>query len=183
MPLDSGSPSSASSAPRFILYYNVSMSQDLSHLDLQGRARMVDVGGKPPMRRTAVAAGQFVASADTLDRLLGVEGAEPLPKGEALAVARVAGIAAAKKTGDLIPLCHPLPLDHVQVDFERTADDRLTVTAGASITAKTGIEMEALTAVSVACLTLYDMAKAVDKNLRIENIRLIEKRKETVERV
>lgn len=141
---------------------------------------MVDVGGKPPVRRTAVAAGEFVAAKATLDRLLGQAGAEPLPKGEALAVARVAGISAAKKTGDLIPLCHPLPLDHVQIDFERTADDRLRVTASASITAKTGIEMEALTAASVACLTLYDMTKAVDKTLRIENIRLIEKRKEPV---
>lgn len=156
------------------------MGQDLSHLDAQGRARMVDVGGKPPMRRTAVASGQFVAAPGTLDRLTGVEGAEALPKGEALAVARIAGICAAKKTGDLIPLCHPLPLDHVQIDFERTAEDRLLVTASASITAKTGIEMEALTAVSVACLTLYDMTKAVDKNLRIENIRLIEKRKEPI---
>ncbi len=152
---------------------------------------MVDVGAKPPMRRTAVACGDFVAAKNTLDRVTatpgvgqtgepGVPGTDPLPKGEALAVARIAGIAAAKKTGDLIPLCHPLPLDHVQVDFERVADDRLRVTATASITAKTGIEMEALTAVSVACLTLYDMTKAVDKNLRIEGIHLVEKRKEPV---
>ena len=139
---------------------------------------MVDVGGKPPMRRTAIAAGEFVAAKDTLDRLTGTPGSEPLPKGEGLAVARVAGIQAAKKCGDLIPLCHPLPLDHVQVDFERIADDRLHVTASASITAKTGIEMEALTAVSVACLTLYDMTKAIDKQLRIESIHLVEKRKE-----
>jgi len=157
------------------------MSQDLSHLDEQGRARMVDVGGKPPMRRTAVAAGEFVAAKDTLDRLLGVNEAQPLPKGEGLAVARIAGISAAKRCGELIPLCHPLPLDHVQVDFERTADDRLLVTASASITAKTGIEMEALTAVSVACLTLYDMTKAVDKNLRIEGVHLVEKRKQLAE--
>lgn len=156
------------------------MSKDLTHLDEAGRARMVDVGSKPPMRRTAVAAGEFVAAKSTLDRLTAVDGAEPLPKGEALAVARVAGVMAAKKCGDLIPLCHPLPLDHVQVDFERTADDRLRITASASITAKTGIEMEALTAVSVACLTLYDMTKAVDKNLRIENIHLLEKRKESL---
>ncbi len=141
---------------------------------------MVDVGSKPPMRRTAVAAGEFVAAKATLDRLTGVKGAEPLPKGEGLAVARIAGVMAAKKCGDLIPLCHPLPLDHAQVDFERTADDRLRVTASASITAKTGIEMEALTAVSVACLTLYDMTKAIDKQLRIENIHLVEKHKEPV---
>lgn len=142
---------------------------------------MVDVGDKPAVRRTAVAAGIFVAAKVTLDRLTGLQGVEPLPKGEALAVARVAGVMAAKKAGELIPLCHPLPLDHVQVDFERVADDRLRVTASASITAKTGIEMEALTAVSLACLTLYDMAKAIDKNLRIENIHLVEKRKEAPE--
>jgi cyclic pyranopterin monophosphate synthase len=156
------------------------MTKKLSHLDEQGRARMVDVGHKPPMHRTATAAGEFVAAKETLDRLMGDPGADPLPKGEALAVARIAGITAAKKTGDLIPLCHPLPLDHAQIDFKRIADDRLRVTATASITAKTGIEMEALTAVSVACLTLYDMTKAVDKNLRIEGIHLVEKRKEPV---
>ncbi len=157
------------------------MTKKLSHLDEQGRARMVDVGSKPPMHRTAIAVGEFVAAKETLDRLMGEAGTDPLPKGEALAVARIAGISAAKKTGDLIPLCHPLPLDHAQIDFERVAHDRLRITATASITAKTGIEMEALTAVSVACLTLYDMTKAVDKNLRIEGIHLIEKRKEPVE--
>jgi len=141
---------------------------------------MVDVGGKHPMRRTAIAAGEFVAAKDTLDRLTGDNDAEPLPKGEGLAVARIAGITAAKRCGELIPLCHPLPLDHVQIDFERIADDKLRVTASASITAKTGIEMEVLTAVSVACLTLYDMTKAVDKALRIEGIHLVEKRKEPV---
>ena len=156
------------------------MAKDLSHMDEQGRARMVDVGSKPSMRRTAIASGDFVAQPATLDRITQVNNAQPLPKGEALAVARVAGVMAAKRCGELIPLCHPLPLDHVQVDFERTAEDRLAVTASASITAKTGIEMEALTAVSVACLTLYDMTKAVDKNLRIENIHLVEKRKEPV---
>lgn len=154
------------------------MAKDLSHMDAQGRARMVDVGDKPPMRRTAVASGDFIAAPTTLDRLTGARGAEPLPKGEGLAVARIAGVMAAKKCGDLIPLCHPLPLDHVQVDFDRTAEDRLCVTASASITARTGIEMEALTAVSIACLTLYDMTKAVDKNLHIENIHLVEKRKD-----
>ena len=154
------------------------MANDFSHLDSQGRARMVDVGDKPAVRRTAIAAGAFVAAKSTLDRLTHTPGSDPMPKGEALAVARVAGIMAAKKCGELIPLCHPLPLDHVEVNFEREADDRLRVTAMASITAKTGIEMEALTAVSVACLTLYDMAKAVDKNLCIENIHLVEKRKE-----
>ena len=134
---------------------------------------MVDVGGKPPLRRRAVAQGALVASPATLDRLL----AGDLPKGEALAVARVAGISAAKRTGELIPLCHPLPVDHVAVDFQRVAHDRLRVTASADITARTGVEMEALTAVAVACLTLYDMTKSVDKQLRIENISLVEKTK------
>ena len=147
---------------------------DLTHLDDKGRARMVDVGDKAPMRRRAVAAGEFVAAKATLDRLLSGD----LPKGEALAVARIAGIAAAKRTDELIPLCHTLPLDHVSVDFERAAPDRLRVTAGASLVARTGVEMEALTAVAVACLTLYDMVKAIDKQLRIENITLIEKTKE-----
>jgi cyclic pyranopterin phosphate synthase len=149
-------------------------SKTLTHLDAHGRARMVDVGHKPIVRRTAVAAGEFVAAPATLDRLLSGN----LPKGEALAVARIAGIAAAKRTDELIPLCHSLPLDHASVDFERTAPDRVTVTASASLEARTGVEMEALTAVSVACLTLYDMTKAVDKALRIDNVRLLEKRKD-----
>lgn len=150
---------------------------DLTHLDRQGRARMVDVGDKPAQRRTAIARGDLVAAKDTLDRLM----RDDLPKGEALAVARVAGISAAKRTGELIPLCHPLPLDHVAVDFERVADDRVRVQAQASIVARTGVEMEALTAVSVACLTLYDMLKAVDRELRIEAIVLVEKTKTPVE--
>ena len=149
---------------------------DLTHLDSQGQARMVDVGHKPVVRRTAVAAGDFVAAKATLDRLL----AGDLPKGEALAVARIAGIAAAKRTDELIPLCHSLPLDQVTVDFERVADDRLRVTASASVSAKTGVEMEALAAVSVACLTLYDMTKAIDKALRIEGVHLVKKTKEPI---
>ena len=150
------------------------MSDELTHLDERGQARMVDVGGKPVVRRTAVAQGEFVAQAATLDRLL----AGDLPKGEALAVARIAGIAAAKRTDELIPLCHSLPMDQVAVDFDRVADDRLRVTASASVSAKTGVEMEALTAVAVACLTLYDMTKAIDKGLRIEGIVLVKKTKE-----
>jgi cyclic pyranopterin monophosphate synthase len=145
---------------------------ELTHLDEQGRARMVDVGAKPVVRRRATARGDFVAAPATLDRLVRGD----LPKGEALAVARVAGIAAAKRTDELIPLCHSLPLDHVCVDFERVADDRLRVTATAALEARTGVEMEALVAVSVACLTLYDMAKAVDMGLRIEAVQLVEKR-------
>jgi cyclic pyranopterin phosphate synthase len=146
---------------------------DLTHVDERGAVHMVDVGGKPPMRREAVAEGFYVALPRTLDL---VEGGT-LPKGEALATARVAGILAAKRTGDLIPLCHPLPIDHVTISFERTEPDRLRVVARVSTTARTGVEMEALTAVSVAALTLYDMGKAVEKNARIDGVRLVEKTK------
>lgn len=145
----------------------------LTHIDDQGRAKMVDVGAKPVSHRRAVAQGDFVAAAATLDRLL----AGNLPKGEAIAVARVAAITAAKRTDELIPLCHSLPLDCVSVNFDRVADDRLRVTSTASVTARTGVEMEALIAVTTACLTLYDMAKAVDKTLRIESVHLVEKTK------
>jgi len=145
----------------------------LTHLDAERRARMVDVGDKPAVRRIARAEGFLVASSRTLDRLEGGD----LPKGEALAVARVAGIQAAKRADEWIPLCHSLPLEHVAVDFERAAPDRMRVLAAASLTARTGVEMEALVAVSAACLTLYDMTKAIDKSMRIEGVRLIEKRK------
>lgn len=148
-------------------------SQSLPHLDAAGAARMVDVGSKPPLRRQAMAQGDFVAAPATLDRLLRGD----LPKGEALAVARVAGIAAAKRTDQIIPLCHTLPLEHAAVAFQRLAPDRLRVTATAALTARTGVEMEALTAVAVACLTLYDMTKAIDKHLRIEGIELVKKTK------
>ncbi len=151
----------------------------MSHIDKQGRARMVDVGHKPPMHRTAVARGAFVARPATLDAVM----AGDLPKGEALAVARVAGIAAAKRTDELIPLCHSLPLDHVSVDFTREDPQHLRVTASASTTARTGVEMEALTAVAAACLTLYDMVKGIDKELRIEHIELVKKQKQATERV
>ncbi len=150
---------------------------DLTHINSQGEASMVDVGHKPPMHRRAVAEGFFVADAVTLDRLF----AGDLPKGEALGVARIAGIAAAKRTDELIPLCHSLPLDHAAVAFERIEPTRLHVTASATITSRTGVEMEALTAVSIACLTLYDMTKAIDQSLRIEGIRLVEKSKTPVE--
>jgi cyclic pyranopterin phosphate synthase len=152
------------------------MSDQLTHLDQQGRLRMVDVGGKPIVRRTAVAQGFFIAAKATLDRLL----AGDLPKGEALVAARIAGIAAAKRTDALIPLCHSLPLDRVSVDFERMGDDRLRIVAAAAVSAKTGVEMEALTAVAVAALTLYDMTKAVDRALRIEGIELVSKTKEAM---
>lgn len=137
---------------------------------------MVDVGAKPSLRRRAVAEGFFVAKTTTLDLVM----AGQTPKGEALAVARIAGIQAAKRCDALIPLCHSLPLDHVSVDFERAAPDRVHIVATASTTAKTGVEMEALTAVSLAALTLYDMTKAVDRDLRIEGVRLVEKTKSPV---
>ncbi len=147
------------------------MNDELTHIDKQGRARMVDVGSKTPMRRTAVAQGFFCAASRTLDMLEAGE----LPKGEALAVARVAAIQAAKKCDELIPLCHQLPLDVVVVDFDRAESNRLRVEATVSTTARPGVEMEALTAVSVAALTLWDMTKAVDKDLRVEGIRVVSK--------
>lgn len=137
---------------------------------------MVDVGAKPAVKRRAVAVGRLVAAKGTLDRVMsGASGG--LPKGDALATARIAGIAAAKRTDELIPLCHTLPLESVNVDFERADDTTLLIRATATITAKTGVEMEALVAVSAAALTLYDMTKAIDKALRIEGIELIEKTK------
>lgn len=146
---------------------------DFSHIDERGRVRMVDVSGKPPVRRTAVAAGRVTMAPATIERLR--EGA--LAKGEALAAARVAGIQAAKRTGELVPLCHPLPLDHVAVEL-LLADDRVEIEATAVTTARTGVEMEALTAVAVAGLTLYDMCKAVDREMTIGPIRLVRKTKE-----
>ena len=145
----------------------------LSHLDEQGKAVMVDVSSKPRVRRTARAAGKILMSAEALDAVRG----SLLKKGDALAVARVAGIAAAKRTSELIPLCHNIRIDQVTVDFT-LRDDGIEIEAGAVCTESTGIEMEALTAVSVAALTLYDMCKAVDKAMRITDIRLVEKTKE-----
>jgi cyclic pyranopterin phosphate synthase len=144
---------------------------DLTHLDEAGRARMVDVGGKPVTQRRAVASGAVHMTPATLDRIV----AGDVPKGDVLAVARVAGIMAAKKTGDLIPLCHPLGLGSVVVQLEPVGDATLHITATATVTGRTGVEMEALTAVSVAALTVYDMCKAVDKEMVIGDIRLEEK--------
>ena len=146
---------------------------NLTHLDEHGRVRMVDVGHKDAVRREAIAEGYFIAAAATLDRL--EEG--KLPKGEALAAARIAGILAAKRCDEIIPLCHSLPLDSVRIDFERSGADRLRIIAQASVTARTGVEMEALVAVSVAALTLYDMTKAIDASMGIEGIRLLGKTK------
>ncbi|HMT46918.1 MAG TPA: cyclic pyranopterin monophosphate synthase MoaC [Novosphingobium sp.] len=143
----------------------------LTHLDSQGKARMVDVGGKADTQRVAVAEGRILMSAAALTAIR--DGS--VPKGDVLAAARIAGIMAAKKTAELIPLCHPLALDTVTLDFTIEAQG-VRVTATASLTGRTGVEMEALTAVSVALLTVYDMAKAIDKGMVIESVRLIEKR-------
>ena len=134
---------------------------------------MVDVGDKPIQTRTAIAAGELLCASATLDAIR----AESLPKGDVLAVARVAGIQAAKQTSGLIPLCHLLPLTKVTVDIE-VGEDRLLLRAEVRTDAKTGVEMEALTAVSVTGLTLYDMLKAIDKAMILQNIRLLEKRKQ-----
>ena len=177
------------------------MSEKLSHLDEQGRVKMVDVGHKPAQRREAVAEAILVAAPATLDAIMQGN----LPKGEALATARIAGIQAAKKCDELIPLCHTLPLDAVSVEFERidsaslspreragvrahagsdqredpdsSSSARLRITTTAITTAKTGVEMEALVAASIAALTIYDMAKAIDKHMRIESVVLISKKK------
>jgi cyclic pyranopterin phosphate synthase len=148
------------------------MNVDFSHLDAEGRAAMVDVSGKPRVRRTARAAGSILVAPDTVRRIRD----KLLEKGDALAVARVAGIAAAKRTADLVPLCHNIRIDNVGVDFT-LGEDRVDIEASAVCTESTGIEMEALTAVAVAALTLYDMCKAVDKGMRITDIRLLEKTK------
>jgi len=151
----------------------VAGSKKLTHLGKRGEARMVDVSKKPAIERVAVAEGRVLMSKATLDLVLKGNA----KKGDVLGAARVAGIMAAKKTHELIPLCHPLALSKVVVDI---APDRrlpgLTVRATAKITGQTGVEMEALTAVSVACLTIYDMVKAVERGMRIEGVRLLEKR-------
>jgi cyclic pyranopterin phosphate synthase len=144
----------------------------LTHLDVAGRARMVDVGVKPDSERLAVAKGEIHMRKATLDLIR----AGTLKKGDVLTVAQIAGIAAAKRTSDLIPLCHPLPLTHVDVELVlNEALPGVVITATARTVGKTGVEMEALTAVSVAALTVYDMAKAAEKTMRIQNIRLVEK--------
>ncbi len=144
----------------------------LSHLDESGRARMVNVGHKPVTERMAVAKGEVLMRPETLALIQ--EGA--LKKGDVLAVAQIAGVMAAKRTADLIPLCHPLPINQILVEIEpRPALPGVEITATVRTSAKTGVEMEALTAVSVAALTVYDMAKAAEKTMHIQNIRLIEK--------
>ena len=142
----------------------------LTHLDESGAARMVDVGGKPATPRRAVASGVITMSTAALAAIR----AGNAPKGDVLSAARIAGIMAAKRTGDLIPLCHPLGLEAVNVDFDYE-DSSIRATATASLTGRTGVEMEAMVAVSVALLTIYDMAKAIDKGMVIGQVRLIAK--------
>ena len=147
----------------------------LTHIDPSGEAAMVDVSAKPVLVREAVATGEIRLRKQTLQLIQ----SQTIAKGNVLASARLAGILAAKKTSDLIPLCHPLPLTHCEVQFEIPATkDRIRISASAKIAAQTGVEMEALTAVSIAALTIYDMCKAVDKNMRITGIRLISKTKQ-----
>ena len=144
---------------------------ELSHVDEEGGLHMVDVGGKELSRRRATARATLSIKPETAEKL------RELPKGDALAAAQVAGIMAAKRTSDLIPLCHPLPLSHVDVSLE-LGDGSVEILASAETTAQTGVEMEALTAVTVAALTVYDMAKAVDDSMAIADVRLLEKTKE-----
>lgn len=146
----------------------------LTHLDASGAASMVDVSGKPMQERMATARGEIRLQAATLDL---VE-ANGIAKGNVLATARIAGIQAAKRTGELIPLCHPLPITHCEVQFGiPESRDRICITASAKIVAQTGVEMEALTAVSAAALTIYDMCKAVDKQMVITGVELVSKTK------
>jgi cyclic pyranopterin phosphate synthase len=141
---------------------------ELSHVSETGDVRMVDVGDKPVSRRRAVASARVRMAAETARRL------RELPKGDALVTAQLAGIMAAKRTAELIPLCHPLPLSHVGVELE-VEEAAVAITTSVETAAQTGVEMEALTAAAVAALTVYDMAKAIDKEMVVEDVRLIEK--------
>jgi cyclic pyranopterin phosphate synthase len=148
------------------------MTEKLSHLDDAGRAHMVDVGEKPDTARTAIARGEVVMRPETLAQIR----AGVMKKGDVLTIAQLAGVMAAKRTAELIPLCHPLPLTHIDVQLNLDADlPGIRIQATVSTIGKTGVEMEALTAVAVAALTVYDMAKAAEKTMRIQNIRLVEK--------
>ncbi|HLF89963.1 MAG TPA: cyclic pyranopterin monophosphate synthase MoaC [Anaerolineales bacterium] len=147
--------------------------QPLTHLDSQGRAHMVNVGEKPDTSRIAIARGEVHMLPGTFEAIRQGN----LKKGDVVTISQLAGVMAAKRTSDLIPLCHPIPLNHIGVEIEFSSDlPGLIITATARTTGKTGVEMEALTAVSVAALTIYDMAKAIEKTMKIQNIRLIEKR-------
>jgi cyclic pyranopterin monophosphate synthase len=142
---------------------------ELSHVDEAGEVRMVDVGGKPLSRRRAVARAVLRVAPETASRL------GSLPKGDAIAAAKLAGIMAAKRTSELIPLCHPLPLTHVGVEID--VGEEVEIVASAETTAQTGVEMEALVAASVAALTVYDMAKAIDSSMEVTEVRLLQKTK------
>ncbi len=145
---------------------------DLTHLDEQGRVRMVDVTEKPVTDRRAVAYGEVKAASETIRKIT----ADEMGKGDVLTTAKIAGISGAKRTGDLIPMCHPVPLTHVEIDLAPNEDaGRIGILATAVASGKTGVEMEALTAVSVAALTIYDMCKAVDRTMEIASILLVEK--------
>ena len=156
-----------------ILPFNETVKR-LTHIDSRGEASMVDVSDKPIMFREALARGEIRLQKSTLKLIE----SQTIAKGNVLATARLAGILAAKKTGELIPLCHPLPLTHCEVNFEvpRTRD-RIVINASAKVAAQTGVEMEALTAVTVAALTIYDMCKAVDKEMEITRVKLLSKTK------
>jgi cyclic pyranopterin phosphate synthase len=143
---------------------------ELSHVDATGDVRMVDVGDKPLSSRRAVARATVRMAADTARRL------RELPKGDALAIAKVAGVMAAKRTSELVPLCHPLPLSHVEVSLD-VGEGAVEITAAVEATAQTGVEMEALTGAAVAALTVYDMAKAIDREMSITDVQLVEKTK------
>jgi cyclic pyranopterin phosphate synthase len=143
----------------------------LTHLDAEGRARMVDVGAKPETHRAATARARVVMRPETL-RLIREGGAA---KGDVLAVARIAGIMAAKRTADLIPLCHPLPISAITLDLAPEGEDAVGIAATVRTTARTGVEMEALTAAAVAALTVYDMCKSVDRGMRVEGLRVVAK--------
>ena len=148
-------------------------TKKLTHLSRRGEARMVDVSAKPVTERVAVPEGRVVMAPKTL----AIVRQGDAKKGDVLGIARVAGIQAAKRTHELIPLCHPLPISQIEIDLAPDATlPGIKVTARVKVAGKTGVEMEALTAVSVACLTIYDMAKAIDRGMRIEGVRLIEKR-------
>jgi cyclic pyranopterin phosphate synthase len=147
------------------------MSDKLTHFDAEGRAVMVDVGGKPITDRSATARARVVMQPATLAMIRG----GTAKKGDVLGVARLAGIMAAKRTADLIPLCHPLPITNVTIELEPEGEDTVEIAATVKTTGQTGVEMEALTAASVAALTVYDMCKAVDRGMRIEGLRVVAK--------
>ncbi len=144
---------------------------DFTHFDEQGASRMVNVGGKQPTQRVARASACVVMLPQTLEKIT----SKDLSKGDVIEVARLAGIMATKQTGNLIPLCHPIGMDGVELDFKVESPDRIRIEATVSVFARTGVEMEAMTAVSVAALTIYDMCKAIDRGMTISEVQLIEK--------